>query len=131
MEEYVGEERSQEVLEPKMSSMDIQWLKCEAKFVISLESMSEGSDEIVGQVEVNSIGDDDKDMVITLTGGGGKDEVVDRTVVDGVMMVWLVVLAWKGLLLLMKDEVKIGIGLSVGGDGLRRKRLNDSKVVAS
>ena len=49
--------------------------------------MSEGSDEIVGQVEVNSIGDDDKDMVITLTGGGGKDEVVDRTVVDGVMMV--------------------------------------------
>ena len=93
--------------------------------------MSEGSDEIVGQVEVNSMGDDDNDMVITSPGGGGKDEVVDRTVVDGVMMVLLVELAWKGLLLLMKDEVKIGIGLSVGGGGLRRKRLNDSKVVAS
>ena len=87
IDEYVGEEKSQEVLDPRMSSMDIQWLKCEAKLVISLESMSEDSDEIAGQVEVNSIGDDDNDMVITSPGGGGKEEVVDRTVVDGVVTV--------------------------------------------
>ena len=61
--------------------MEIQWLKCDAKLLMSLESISSVSVVMVGEVEVNSNGEDDNEMLNGWPGGGGKETVLDEAAV--------------------------------------------------